>query len=166
MTRREVALTALARYRSDAATRGEAAACLIQHVHRLEEAGGGTRRRSDLVERAVAEWGLSREGAEVAYDLARDEGLDPALAFELLHCGVLVHGPDHAEPTMMRQDTVLEEMPPEWIAGPPPAEAEARRERTLRASFRRLRTLFEERGTPEEALVAFTEEPDVGRFLD
>ncbi len=166
MTRREAALEALARYRGDAAARGEAAACLAARAEKLEELHEHERRRTDLVERAVIESGLERERAEEAYDLAREEGLDPALAFQLLYCGVLVHGPDDARPTASRHDTVLEEMPPEWIAGPPPPAAEARRERTLRASFRRLRALLEECGTPEDALVAFAEEPDVGRYRD
>ncbi len=162
MERAQAALRALDRYRSGAAARGEAAACLEERAHRLEELAGHERRRSELVERVASESGLDSAQAELAYDLAREEGVDPALALELLHCGVLVRGPADAEPVTERHDTVLEEKPPEWLQGPPPPEPEARRERRLRASFRRLRTLLRERGTPEEALVAFAEEPDVG----
>ncbi len=161
MERREAALSALARYRSGAADRGETAGCLAERARRLEELAGHERRRSEVVERAVAESGLAREEAEQAYDLAREEGVDPALGLELLHCGVLVRGPADADPDRLRRQTVLEEMPPEWLQGPPPADRDVRRERRLRASFRRLRGLLEERGTPEDAVVAFAEEPDV-----
>ncbi len=163
MERRQAALSALARYRSGAAARGEAAACLEQRARRFQQLAGPERRRSEVVERAMAEAGLARGEAEEAYDLAREEGLDPALALELLHCGVLVRSPGDVAPISQRHDTVLEEMPPEWLRGPPPADEDARRERRLRASFRRLRVLLQERGTPEEALLAFADEPDVGR---
>ena len=164
MASRDAALSALARYRSGAAARGEAAACLEQRARRFQQLDAHERRRSEVVERAVGEAGLARGEAEQAYDLAREEGLDPALALELLHCGVLVRGPGDSEPISLRHDTVLEEMPPEWLRGPPPPDEHARRERRLRASFRRLRVLLEERGAPEEALIAFAEEPDVGRL--
>jgi hypothetical protein len=164
MENREAALRALARYRSGAAARGQAAACLEQRARRFQQLDGHERRRSEVVERTVAEAGLERGEAEQAYDLAREEGLDPALALELLCCGVLVRGPADAEPTPQRRDTELEEMPPEWLQGPPPPAEDARRERRLRASFRRLRVLLEQRGTPEEALIAFAEEPDIGRM--
>ncbi|HEX9106557.1 MAG TPA: hypothetical protein VF832_05005 [Longimicrobiales bacterium] len=152
---------ALERYRRGAAERGEAAACLLERARRLEQLEGRQRRRSELVERAVRDSGLSWESAEEVYDLAEEEGLDPALALELLHCGVLVRGPREALPTEIRGDTVLQAAPPEWIAGPPPAEAEARRERRLRGSFRLLRRLLQEHGTAEAALAAYAEEPDV-----
>ncbi len=163
MARGESARDALERYRRGAAERGEAAACLLARAQGLEALAGHERRRSELVERAVRASGLEWGEAEAVYDIAREEGLDPALAFELLHCRVLVLGPEDVRPTESRAGTELEERPPEWIAAPPPPEEVARRERRLRASFRRVRKLLEERGTPEEALVAFVEEPDVGR---
>lgn len=166
MSRRNAALTALQRYREEAGRRGEAAACLLERARQLEALQGPERRRAQLVDRAVEESGLEWEDAEGVYDLATDEGLDPALAFELLHCRVLVHAPEDVLPAELRGDTLLEATPPEWIGGRPPAEREARRERRLRSSFRRLRRLLEERGSPEDALVAFTEEPDVERLSD
>ncbi len=163
MARGEAARAALERYRHGAAQRGEAAACLLARAHELEALAGHERRRSELVDRAVRASALDWAEAEAVYDLAHEEGLDPALAFELLHCRVLVLGPEEVLPTDSRDGTELEDRPPEWIGAPPPPAAEARRERRLRGSFRRLRRLLEERGTPEEALVAFVEEPDVGR---
>ncbi len=159
----EAARDALERYRQGAAERGEAAACLLARAHELAALAGHERRRSELVERAVRATGLDWGEAEAVYDLAREEGLDPALAFELLHCHVLVLGPEDVRPAESRDGTELEDRPPEWIAAAPPPAEEARRERRLRGSFRRLRRLLEERGTPEEALLAFVEEPDVGR---
>ncbi len=162
MTRGEGARDALERYRRGAAERGEAAACLLQRARDLEALAGHGRRRSELVDRAVRESGLEWAEAESVYEMAQEEGLDPALALELLHCRVLVLGPADARPGAAAAATELEATPPEWIAARPPPEAEARRERRLRASFRRLRALLEERGAPEEALLAFAEEPDVG----
>lgn len=166
MTRRDAALTALQRYRDEASRRGEAAACLLERARLLEALPGHERRRAQLVDRAVAESGLEWEHAESVFDMASEEGLDPALAFELLRCHVLVHAPDDVLPAEIRGDTLLESTTPEWISGPPPAEPVARRERRLRTSFRRLRRLLEERGAPEEALVAFAEEPDVEKLDD
>lgn len=161
MARRETALEALQRYRSGAAERGEAAACLLERARQLEKLAGHERRRAELVDRAVAQSGLGWEEAEAVYEVAQEEGLDPALAFELIHCHVLVRTTEDPVPTEVRGDTELEATPPEWIAEAPPDPAEAREERRLRASFRRLRRLLEERGAPEEALVAYVEEPDV-----
>lgn len=161
MTRRDLAIHALGRYRAGAASRGEAAACLLERARQLENLEGHQRRRAELVDRAVA-GGMTWEDAEGVYELAREEGLDPALAFELLYCRVLV------DPTSVsdRPDdsTLLESTPPDWIAPAPPPPAQARQERRLRASFRRLRRLLEERGAPEDALVAYAEEPDVVRL--
>jgi len=152
---------ALDRYRRGAEERGEAAACLLERVRRLGELEGRRRRRAELVERAVRASGLEWEEAEEVYDLADEEGVDPALALELVHCRMLVLGPREAVPTELRGNTQLEATPPEWLSGPPPAQAQARRERRLRGSFRRLRRLLEECPTEEAALVAYAEEPDV-----
>lgn len=160
MTPGEAAREALERYRRGAARRGEAVACLVGGARRLEREGL-RRRRSEVVERAVRESGLGWEEAQQVYDVAHEEGVEPALALELLHCGVLVRAPEEQAPSELERDTVLEATPPEWLAGPPPEETEARWESRLRGSFRRLRRLLREHPSPEEALVAFTEEPDV-----
>lgn len=164
MIRRDLVIRALDRYRAAASSRGEAAACLLERARELESLQGHERRRAELVDRAVAGSKLSWADAERVFDLAQEEGLDPALAFELLHCGVLVRDPP-VEPGRPEGETLLEATPPEWIqptstTAPP----DAPRERRLRASFRRLRRLLEERGAPEEALIAYAEEPDVARL--
>ncbi len=164
MSRRDLVFRALDRYRAVASSRGEAAACLLQRARELEQLEGHERRRTELVDRAVDDSGLGWREAEQVYDLAVEEGLDPALAFELIHCGVLVQPPS-VGPERPESETLLQALPPDWIdpastTVPPDAD----RERHLRASFRRLRRLLQERSTPEEALVAYAEEPDVGRF--
>jgi hypothetical protein len=133
-----------------------AAACLLQRADELENMAGRQRRRIELVERAVDEEGVERELAEEAYDLAREEGLEPAFGLELVRCGVAVCEPPDSD----LGTTAAVKGHPEWLE-PPVPRAEATRERRLRMSFRRLRSLLEERDTPEEALVAFATEPDV-----
>ena len=164
MIRRDLVIRALDRYRAAASSRGEAAACLLERARELATLEGHERRRAELVDRAMRDSGMSWDEAERLYDLAQEEGLDPALAFELLHCGVLVREPPTG-PEPPEGETLLEATPPEWLAPastPPPLDAQ--RERRLRASFRRLRRLLEERGAPEDALVAYAEEPDVVRL--
>lgn len=133
-----------------------AASCLLQRVDELETMAGHQRRRIELVERAVDEAGLERELAEEAYDIAREEGLEPAFGLELVRCGIAVVEPPDTE----LETTAAVKGHPEWLE-PPVPPAEATRERRLRMSFRRLRSLLEESDTPEEALVAFATEPDV-----
>lgn len=156
-------LAALARYRSGrraldggGADDESAAACLLERAGAIEELAGRQRRRIELVERAVDEGGLERELAEEAYDLAREEGLEPAFGLEIVRCGLGVCEPPDSE----LEATSAVKGHPEWLVPPVPA-AEADRERRLRMSFRRLRHLLEERPSPEEALRAFAAEPDV-----
>jgi hypothetical protein len=163
-------LAALGRYRAglardggeplrdprDLARESGTAACLLQRVDELETLAGHQRRRIELVERAVSEEGLERELAEEAYDIAREEGLEPAFGLELVRCGVAVCEPPDSD----LEATAAVRGHPEWLEPPVPSE-EATRERRLRLSFRRLRRFLEERPTPEEALVAFAAEPDV-----
>ena len=156
-------LAALARYRDRRALDGgderSAVECLIEGVTDAEEMAAHHRRRIELVERAVEEEGLDREMAEEVYDIAREEGLEPAFAFELVRCGVAVCEPEEQEEPIA---TTSIKGQPEWLEAPVPTE-EATRERRLRMSFRRLRHLLEERPTAEDALIAFAQEPDVRR---
>jgi hypothetical protein len=152
------ALGALERYRREAEADGTGASCLLDGVRRLEADRVG-RRRAELVERAVRQGGLEWSEAEEVYQVSEDEGLDPAFAFQLVFCGVGVRWPGEAP---LAGTTLDAEVTPEWLAPPTPTAPEsARREWRLRASFRRLRRLLEERKTPEEALQAFVDEPDV-----
>ena len=158
-TRAEAALDALARYREqrarDGGRRAEGAECLLQRELVSDTGEPKLRRRVELVERAVEEGWMDRETAGEVYDVAREEGLEPAFAFELVRCGVAVGGPEETPdaPTIQKGQ-------PAWLEEPVPRE-EALHERRLRMSFRRLRHLLEEKETPEEALIAFAEEPDV-----
>lgn len=157
-------LTALDHYRAGRRARDggdperefSAAACLLERTNEIEELAGRQRRRIELVERAVDEGWMERELAEEAYDIAREEGLEPAFGLEIVRCGVAVCD----EPDSELEATSAVKGHPEWLAPPVPA-AEADRERRLRLSFRRLRRLLEERPTPEEALRAYAAEPDV-----
>lgn len=152
------ARAALAQYRGRLGAR---APCLLEAAARLDDPDR-PRRQAELVEQFTRDTGAGRDDAEDIYRVAREEGLEPAFAFELVRCGVAVRGPDDAVPTEIKGDTALAQgSVPEWVAGPPSDEEEARRERRLRTSFRRLRRLLTEHPEPEDALVAFLEEPDV-----
>lgn len=122
-----------------------------------------SRRREDLVEQAVERTRLTRAYAELIYDIAADEDLEPAFAFELVRSGVAVCEPPRGG--VPPRGTQVEGAP-EWIAPaavsePLPTE-ELVRERRMRSSFRRLRGHLERCPTPEEAIDAFCGEPDVG----
>ena len=119
-----------------------------------------SRRRIDVIQEAV-DVGMSDELAEMLYDVAREEGLDPVLAFELVRAGLGVLPPrDGVEnaPVFATSDKYR----PEWLESPVDPDTQLR-ERTLRFSFRRLRALLEQHtGNAAEAFRAFAREPDVG----
>lgn len=119
-------------------------------------AGVHPRRRDELIDLAVERLGMSHTAAQDVYDIAIDERLDPAYAFELVRCGVAVvrhEAPDDDAP-------VVDTGNPQWLGDtPPPPEAVL--ERMLRATFRRLRGLIETHGDNDAALAAFVREPDV-----
>ena len=120
----------------------------------------GTRRIEIMNEAAAA--GMSPELADMMYDIARDEGLDPALAFELVLSGLGVVPPEGGLVNAPEQPST-DKYAPGWVVTPPAPPDLLLRERTLRLSFRRLRALLEEHQGAEEALTAFAREPDVGR---
>ena len=122
------------------------------------DANGESRRREDLIQR-VLDAGHAHEYADQIYDVALEENCDPALAIEVVLAGVGVRELMPAE-LDNREETQVEALP-QWIQEPPPAE-EADRERHMRLTFRRLRSLVEEHGSSQEALKAFVREPDVG----
>lgn len=158
-TRARAALAALARYRERRARDGgdtDGIECLVQRARVAEDEAERHRRRIELVDRAVHEDGIERALAEEVYDLAREEGVEPAFAFELVRCGVAVRelGAERPEAEAVARGY------PSWVQALP--EMQARRERLLRSSFRRLRALLERHASPEDALVAFAREPDVG----
>lgn len=119
-----------------------------------------SRRRIDVIQECVA-IGMSDELAEMLYDMAREEGLDPLLASELVRSGLGVLPPRdgvHNAPEFATTDKYR----PEWLE-PPVDPDTVLRERTLRLSFRRLRALLEQHtGDAGAAFHAFAGEPDVG----
>lgn len=132
--------------------------CLLSSA----EEGLGERERSqrriEVLQDAEAE-GMSYELAELLYDVAREEGLDPALGFELVRSGLGVAPPPEGvsnAPSQPETDKYV----PEWLGPALPPDA-LLRERMLRFSFRRLLKLLEEHEDVDEALRAFAREPDV-----
>ena len=118
------------------------------------------RRRIDLVERAVAA-GHTIEFADLIYDIAEEERVDPALAFELVLNEVGVR--ELAPPTQDAWTEAQVEAPPEWVARPD-ASPVAAPERHLRVTFRRLRSLLDQHDSAAAALEAFANQPDVAEM--
>ena len=57
------------------------------------------------------------------------------------------------------------EAPPTWVAGDEPTPDAAARERHMRATFRRLRRMFDQCPSATAALEAFAAEPDVDEIV-
>lgn len=119
-----------------------------------------SRRRIDVIQEACAV-GMSDELAEMLYDVAREEGLDPILAYELVRSGLGVLPPPEGVENAP-QFATSDKYRPEWLDAPVDPDS-LLRERTLRFSFRRIRALLEQHtGDAAEAFRAFAREPDVG----
>ncbi|HSH46396.1 MAG TPA: hypothetical protein VK966_11185 [Longimicrobiales bacterium] len=123
-----------------------------------EEMGSGReKRRETLIERAESR-GLERADAERAYDLAREEGLDPVYGLALVGQGISVRsfgGEANVE--------VAEAVEPEWIDNPPDPD-EASLERRLRETFRRFRSFLEREPSVRDAIREFGKEPDLEAY--
>lgn len=120
--------------------------------------GPEEQRRDVLMERAEAR-GLGRPAAEQAYDIAREEKLQPAYGVAVVMEGIsvrLLEGPrpdvESAEPNE-----------PEWVDAPPDRD-EAERERRIRQTFRRLRSRIQEAESPAAGLRAFAHETDLESY--
>ncbi|HUE77709.1 MAG TPA: hypothetical protein VMM83_07185 [Longimicrobiales bacterium] len=118
---------------------------------------GRENRRETLIERAESH-GLDRGDAELAYDLALEEGLEPAYALAVVGQGIAVRNFGGSVSVDVR-----EAVEPEWIDRPPSAR-DATREQRLRATFRRLRAFLDVEGTPREAIARFASEPDLESY--
>lgn len=116
-------------------------------------------RRIEILQ-AAESGGMPPELAEMLYDVAREEGLDPALGYELVRCGLGVCPPDGGLTNAPAQPT-SDKYVPEWLADAMPPDA-LLRERMLRLSFRRLLSLLERHEEVDDAFRAFAREPDVG----
>jgi hypothetical protein len=116
------------------------------------------RRRSELLEDAERE-GMPCELAELLWDIAREEGVDPAVGYELVRSGLGVCPPaDGLRNTT--SDPMVDRYLPTWIFPPEPTD-KLLRERTLRMSFRRFRALLQQHEDVDVAFRRFGEEPDV-----
>lgn len=119
------------------------------------------RRRCEIVEEAEKS-GMSYELAEMLYDIAIDEGIDPAMAYELVRTGLGVVPPDDGVSNAASAPS-SDKYYPTWMFPAEPPD-EVLRERMLRVSFRRLRSLLESHPEVDEAFRVFANEPDVGHF--
>lgn len=120
------------------------------------------RRRSAILEDARAD-GMPAELAELSYDIALEEGVDPALGYELVRTGLGIAPPPDGLSNAPDDPTIDKYLPP-WMFPPEPTDR-LLRERMLRVSFRRLRSLLnEEDGDVGPALRRFASEPDVGHY--
>lgn len=118
-------------------------------------------RRSSIIEEAAAE-GVPLDLAEFLYDIAWEEGLDPAIGFELVRTGLgiapPIDGVSNAAPA-----PATDKYLPAWMFPPTPPD-QLLRERMLRLSFRRLRSFLEAEEDVDQAFRRFAAEPDVGHF--
>jgi hypothetical protein len=134
------------------------AQCLLSKAEVQISDSERARRLSELGEQAETD-GMSRDLVERLYEVAREEGLDPALAYELVRCGLGVVPPPEGVSNAAGQP-VADKYLPEWMFPPTPTDS-LLRERMLRVSFRRLRSLLEQHPEPDDAFRAFAHEPDV-----
>jgi hypothetical protein len=136
--------------------------CLLAHDDgALEDEAERLRRRMDVVDEAQ-DAGMSPQLAEMVYDVAREEGLDPALAYELVRSGLGVAPPPDGIANTGEQPAT-DKYYPTWLLPATPPD-DVLRERMLRMSFRRLRAKLEEHPRPDEAFRAYAREPDVGMY--
>ena len=132
--------------------------CLRSRLRALPEL---SERHADMVAGVEKRTHVPRATLERAYDLAREAGLDPALALELVGCGVSVVELD-TEPTVAEE--AHSSNAPDWVAPPSAPTDVLVLERRLRLTFRRLRTLLEREDDLTRAIEAFACEPDVQAY--
>jgi hypothetical protein len=135
--------------------------CLLPTGGEGPASSGVLQRRDELLAEAES-IGMPRDLAERLYEVAHEEGIDPGLGFELVRCGLGVVPPPEGVSTAPEQPSTDRYLP-EWIFPAAPPET-LLRERMLRLSFRRLRSLLESHADIDEAFRAFATEPDVDHF--
>lgn len=136
--------------------------CLQERAAALAQLPDRERRHLEVVESARERTGLPLTTIELAYELALEEGLDPALALEILVCKVAV-----IELSEAPADEAHAFTPPEWVAPVVPPgipEDHVILERRMRKTFRRLRHMLEENDDLSRAIAAFAAEPDLAVF--
>lgn len=134
---------------------------LLAQVEEGLDAAGLRNRHEEILDEA-REAGMPAALADLTYDVARQEGIDPALALQLVLTGLGVAPPEGGVDNAPSQPA-SDKYRPEWLRPPDPPDR-VLRERMLRLSFRRLRALLERHREVEDALLAFAAEPDVGRY--
>ncbi len=132
---------------------------LLERVEAGWGEGERTQRRIEIL-RQAEEDGMPPELAEMLYDIAREEGVDPGLAYELVRSGLGVIPPREGVSNAPPQPET-DKYVPEWLSPALPPD-DLLRERMLRLSFLRLRGLLRKHQEVEDALRAFANEPDVG----
>lgn len=137
----------------DEASTGRAIERLIDTVEAL---GGRDEHRRDMLVEGAEERGLDRPVAEQAYDIAREEGLDPAYGLALVLERLSVQPLASPRPEV----ETSEPNEPEWVDAPPEPKL-AERERRLRQTFRRFRAHLEAAGAPGPATRGLAREPDL-----
>lgn len=135
--------------------------CLLSRAEAGADEAELSSRRIEVLQ-AAERAGMPPLLAGMLYDVAREEGLDPALGFELVRCGLGVCPPDAGLSNAPSQPT-RDKYVPEWLVDAVPPD-ELLRERMLRLSFRRLLALLERHDEVDEAFRAFAREPDVGHL--
>lgn len=134
---------------------------LLQGAHAGLEERELQRRRSQIMEEAE-QAGMSHDLAELLYDIALEEGIDPAIGFDLVRSGLGVTPPPEGV-SNAPDDPMVDKYLPSWMFPAEPTD-QVLRERMLRTSFRRLRAMLEEEAEVEDAFARFAQEPDVGHF--
>lgn len=125
-------------------------------------AESGHRQRMEEIQADAARAGMPEHLALQLYEVARDEGIDPGLAFDLVRSGLGVAPPEGGI-SNAPAEPVVDKYLPEWFFPALPTD-DLLRERMLRTSIRRLRSLLEQHAEVDDAFRAFAEEPDVGYY--
>jgi hypothetical protein len=133
--------------------------CFIEPAETVPESPERARRRSELMDEAH-EIGMPRDLAEMLYDVAQEEGLDPGLAFELVRTGLGVCPPADGISTESIAPATDKYLPPWMFPASPPDHM--MRERALHLSFRLLRSLLEDSLDVDDAFHSFAHQPGVG----
>lgn len=135
------------------------AAALLEQVEEGIDADDLESRRSEIMEDGE-DAGMPRDLVELLYDVAREEGLDPGLALELVKSGLGVIPPADGVTNESPAPAADPYLPPWMFPASPPDHL--LRERTLHMSFRRLRSFLEKHHDIDEAFRRFAMEVDVG----
>lgn len=135
--------------------------CLRERTLALADLPDRERRHAELMESHEARGAASRQVLELAYEIAQEEGLDPAFALEIISCRVGVL--ELEAPTGASTEETHSETAPEWVV-PPERPSEQAVERRMRMTFRRMRAGLEQHDDPAAALDWFANAPDVGHY--